>query len=39
MNICKAVREDIFKHFNSKNSKLPDPVEILWAFDNKLLFI
>jgi len=34
-----AVKEDIFKYFNSKNSKLPDPVEARWAFDNKLLFM
>jgi len=39
MNICKAVKEDSFKYFNSKISKLPDPVETWWAFDNKLLFM
>jgi hypothetical protein len=38
MNICEAVREDIFKYFNSKNSKLPETVETWWVFDNKLLF-
>jgi hypothetical protein len=39
MNICMAVREDIFKYFNSKNSKLPDPVETWRAFNNRLLFM